>query len=83
MPNYNINLTFNPATGLNYPFTDISRRPYPDGPQVPMDIFDGRSNYHGLETSLTKRLSNRWQASATYTFSRLLGRRRRIPGAAS
>ena len=27
------------------------------------------SNYHGLQTSLRKRLSNRWQASATYTLS--------------
>jgi hypothetical protein len=66
---YNINLTYDPATGLNYPFTDISRRPYPDWNQVLMDIFGGRSNYHGLETSFTKRLSNRWQASGTYTLS--------------
>ena len=67
--NYNINLSFNPATGLNYPFTDINRRPYPEWAQVPMDIFEGWSNYHGLETSFTKRLSNRWQASATYGLS--------------
>ena len=26
----NVNLTFNPATGANYPFSDISRRAYPD-----------------------------------------------------
>src|SRR6185503_8946307 len=26
----NINLTYNQATGVNYPFTDFSRRPYPD-----------------------------------------------------
>ena len=66
---YNINLTYDPATGRNYPFADISRRPYPDWGQVLMDIFDGRSNYHGLETSFTKRLSDRWQASGTYTLS--------------
>ena len=66
---YNINLSFNPATGLNYPFTDISRRPYPEWGQVPMDIFDGRSNYHGLEVGVTKRMSGRWQGSATYTLS--------------
>jgi hypothetical protein len=66
---YNINLSFNPATGLNYPFTDISRRPYPEWAQVPMDIFDGRSNYHGMEVGITKRMSNNWQASATYTLS--------------
>ena len=67
--NYNINLSFNEATGLNYPFTDISRRPYPEWGQVPMDIFEGWSNYHGLEVSFTKRMSNRWQASATYSAS--------------
>src|SRR5436190_4621474 len=66
---YNINLSFNPATGLNYPFTDISHRPYPEWGQVPMDIFAGRSNYNGLETSFTKRMSHRWQASGTYTLS--------------
>ena len=67
--NYNINLSFNPATGLNYPFTDISRRPYPEWNQILMDIFGGWSNYHALETSITKRLSNRWQAAATYALS--------------
>jgi hypothetical protein len=67
--NYNVNLSFNPATGLNYPFTDISRRPYPEWNQILMDIFDGWSNYHALETSITKRLSNRWQAAATYSVS--------------
>ena len=66
---YNINLSFNPATGLNYPFSDISRRPYPEWAQVPMDIFEGRNNYHAVEMSLTKRMSSRWQASATYTVS--------------
>jgi hypothetical protein len=66
---YNINLSFNPATGLNYPFTDISHRPYPEWGQVPMDIFEGWSNYNGFETSLTKRMSHRWQASGTYTLS--------------
>jgi len=66
---YNVNLTYNPATGRNYPFTDFSRRAYPDWNQVLMDIFEGRSNYHGLETSFTKRMSNRWQASGTYTLS--------------
>jgi hypothetical protein len=66
---YNINLSYDPVTGRNYPFNDISRRPYPAWAQVPMDIFDGRSNFHGLETSFTKRLSNRWQASGTYTLS--------------
>ena len=66
---YNINLSFNPATGLNYPFTDVSHRPFPEWGQVPMDIFAGRGNYNGFETSLTKRMNHRWQASGTYTRS--------------
>ena len=32
-------------------------------------FLEGYSNYHGLETSFTKRFSHRWQASGTYTFS--------------
>jgi hypothetical protein len=65
----NMNLTYNPATGNNYPFTDLSHRPYPDWGVVPMDIMGGRSNYNGLETSFTKRLSQRWQTQGTYTLS--------------
>jgi len=68
---YNINLSFNPATGLNYPFTDITHRPYPDWGQVPMDIFEGRSNSNDLELSFIKRMSHRWQASGNYTLSTL------------
>ena len=66
---YNINLSFNPATGRNNPFSNVSLRPYPQWLQVPMDNFNGRSNYHGLEMAFTKRMSNRWQGAATYTFS--------------
>ena len=67
----NINLSFDPATGLNYPFSDISRRPYPDWGLVGMNVMGGRSNYHALQTSFTKRMSNRWQASATYTLGQM------------
>jgi hypothetical protein len=34
-----------------------------------MNAHTGRSAYHGLITGFTKRFSNRWQASATYTLS--------------
>ncbi len=64
-----INLTYDPATGLNRPFTDISTRPYPIWGAVSMRFADGISNYHALETGLTKRFSHNWQASATYTLS--------------
>jgi len=65
----NINLTYDPVTGVNYPFTDISRRPFPDWDAIYMNVMGGRSNSHGLQTAFTKRLSQRWQASGTYTLS--------------
>lgn len=67
----NINMTQNPATGFNYPFTDVSRRPHPDYGTIAMYHTGGRSNYHGLQTAWTKRFTNRWQASATYTLSQI------------
>ncbi len=67
----NINLTFNSATGVNFPFATRSTRPYPDWGVVSMNTHLGRSAYHALQTSLTKRFSNRWQGAATYTLSGL------------
>jgi hypothetical protein len=67
----NINLTYNPATGANYPFTDISRRPYPDFGLVNQFRSDGWSNYHALQTAFTRRMRNNWQASATYLLAML------------
>jgi hypothetical protein len=65
----NVNLTYNPATGANFPFSDVSRRPHPDWGVVNLVSTDGRSNAHGLEMAFTKRYSQRWQASANYTLS--------------
>ena len=67
----NVNIAFNPATGINYPYTNRSLLPYPDFGIVAMTPFTGRSAYHALQTHFTKRMSNRWQASATYTLSGL------------
>jgi hypothetical protein len=67
----NMNLTYNAATGANYPFSDISRRAYPEFGAISMVIRGGRSSYHALQTAITKRMSNRWQGSATYTLSGL------------
>jgi hypothetical protein len=67
----NINLTFDPATGVNYPFSNTSLRPYPTWGIVGSIPHTGWSNYHGLQTSFTRRMSNNWQASATYTLSGL------------
>jgi len=65
----NINLSFNPATGANYPFNDISRRPFPAWGLVNFELLEGWSNYHGLDLTWTKRYSDRWQATATYTLA--------------
>jgi hypothetical protein len=66
----NINLAFDPATGANYPFSDLSRKPYSGWNEVTMSLTEGQSNYHGMSASFNKRLSNRWQASATYLLSK-------------
>lgn len=65
----NTNLSYNPATGAPYPFTDVSRRPFPSWGIVQQAFSRGRSNYHGLETAFSRRMTARWQASATYTLS--------------
>jgi hypothetical protein len=64
-----MNLTYDPATGANYPSTDVSRKPYPDWGWVSLSFNGYRSNQHSLQTAFTKRLSNGWQASGTYTLS--------------
>jgi hypothetical protein len=66
----NTNLSYDPSTGTNYLFSDISRRPFPNWGIVQQIFSLGKSNYHALEMAFTKRLSSRWQASATYTLSR-------------
>ena len=65
----NWNLTYNPATGANYPYTDVAHRRIPDWGIVTRQYSDGLSDYHGLQTSFTRRFANRWQASATYLLS--------------
>jgi hypothetical protein len=67
----NVNLTYNPATGVNYPFSDVSRRPFPAWGVVSMMTHNGRSEYHALQTQFQKRFSNNWQASVTYTLASL------------
>jgi hypothetical protein len=63
----NINMSFNPATGANYPFNDVTRRPLQDWGNLSINRPDGDNKYHALQMGLTKRMSNRWQASATYS----------------
>ena len=66
---YESNLSYNVATGANYTFSDVSKRPYPTFGNVGVRVSDGWSNQHSIDTGLTKRLSKNWQASATYSLS--------------
>jgi hypothetical protein len=73
--NQNTNLLFDPATGINLPFRRADGgpgpRPFPDYLGITLqDRAEAKSNYHGLETALTKRMSNYFQASVTYTLSK-------------
>ena len=63
------NISYDPATGINFPFDDISKRPFPEWGYVSLTTNGTRANYHALQTSFTKRYSDRWQASGTYTLS--------------
>src|SRR4029079_19094528 len=54
----NVNATYDPATGLNRPFEDPSTRIDPNFGLVGMDPKTGWSNYHALQSALTKRFSD-------------------------
>src|SRR5437867_8922875 len=70
----NVNITFDPATGEPFPYSNVARRAFPLYGVVGMIPHTGESDYHGLQTSFTKRMANRWQASVTYTLSGLWDR---------
>ena len=63
----NENVTYNPETGANYPYSDPSTRKWPDLGLVRIYDHGKTSDYQGLETGFTKRFSQGWQVSATYT----------------
>ena len=63
------NLTYDPVTGVNYPFSDISRRAYPLYAAIGIERLARWSNVHAMQSAWTKRFSNRWSSSATYTLS--------------
>ena len=73
----NVNITFDPATGkpLNFNVKDATgrfiNRPFPEWGVVGLYLMNGRSNYNGLQTVFTKRMSHRWQGTLTYTLSTL------------
>ena len=67
----NVNLTYNPATGVNYPYTDRTRLRFPQYGNVTQYFPEGYSNYHALQTAIVKRMSGNWQAAGTYTLGYL------------
>jgi carboxypeptidase family protein len=67
----NMNLLFDQNTGANLNFTNRNNRPYPDWGIVSMNSHLARSAYHALQTGVTRRFNNHWQANATYTLSGL------------
>ena len=66
----NINLGYDPNTGVNYNSSDATRRPLSQFGPVQMSLYSGRSNYYGWENSFTRRMSNHLQASMTYTLAK-------------
>lgn len=69
----NINIAFDPATGAPYRITgagtNFALRPFPAWGVTQVNRPDADSNFNALQTSFTKRMANRWQASVTYSFS--------------
>ena len=63
------NVTYNPATGANYPFSDVSRRAFPLFGRIGFERYARDGNQHALVLALTRRLANRWSGSATYTLA--------------
>jgi hypothetical protein len=67
----NVNVSYDPATGLNRPYSVASTRPYPLLGIISVTPYTGWSNYHAMQSALTRRFNNRWQGSVTYTLGRL------------
>ena len=68
---HNVNLTYDPATGVNYSSSVAATRFNPAFADIGYYVMNGRSNYRGLQTTFTKRFSSRWQVSANYLLSGL------------
>ena len=67
---WNSNLTYNPETGLNNAFSDVSTLRWEEWGITTQTFSAITSDYHALETGFTKRFGNSWQAAATYTLSK-------------
>ena len=67
----NANLRYDPNTGINLPFSNVNNRLFPEWGAIGYYAYTGRSDFHGLQTTFTKRFSNRWQFSGNYTLSQV------------
>jgi hypothetical protein len=67
----NVNLAYDPATGINLPYRVAANRPYPELGLVSITPFTARHDYHALQATFSKRLSHRWQGAATYSLAGL------------
>ena len=67
----NINVAWDPATGLPYATRQVNRLPFPEWGTVNMrrNSQGEDQKSHSIQAGFTKRFSNRWQASATYSLT--------------
>ena len=66
----NQNLAYNPATGVNYPFTDLAHTPDPQWQSVSGKNMTAESNLYSVQGGFTKRMANRWTMGATYLWQK-------------
>ena len=64
-----VNITYDPATGRNIDFDITASRPIPSWGYISLEFNGARANLHQWQTAFTKRFSDNWQASGTYTLS--------------
>jgi hypothetical protein len=67
----NINIAWDPATGLPFPTNRVNRLPFPEWGTVNMRRTSSGEDErtHTLQMGFQKRFGNRWQASATYSLT--------------
>ena len=69
----NTNVSFD-ANGIPRNYLVPANDPYPFIAQLARTYTELTSNYHALQTGITRRFTNRWQGSATYTLGFLKDR---------
>jgi hypothetical protein len=75
----NTNVSFD-ATGLPRNYLIATNDPFPNFAQLAQTFTELASNYQALSTAVTKRFTNRWEGSATYTLGFLRDRDYCQPG---